>query len=156
MPTTHHVGFAGEAVVASEFSIRGYTVSLPMVDQGNDLFVENFNTGHVWRVQVKTATASGPTLNYYQFSVRTNAIHAPGATVSHFVFVLRVSNEWRVYVIAAPVVSNYVQQRGMGTNNPGQGTTVFTFIHDQVNDTVACSGVALNGHRNDWLAWPVI
>ena len=32
MPTTHHVGFAGEAVVVREFSVRGYIVSLPMID----------------------------------------------------------------------------------------------------------------------------
>lgn len=156
MPTTHHVGFAGEAAVAAEFSVRGYIVSLPMVDLGTDLFVENNNTGQAWRIQVKTSLEKSTQPNYYQFSVKEAAIHAPTATASHFAFVLRVANSWKIFLLAQQVLSNFVLNNGMGSLATGART--FTFIHTPATNTVTCSGTNMQPYEGvaAWNPWPVI
>ena len=158
MPTTHHVGFAGEAVVASEYSVRGYIVSLPMVDLGTDLFIENHNTAQAWRVQVKTSLEKTTQPNYYQFGVKDIAIHAPTATASHFAFVLRVGSTWRIFLLAQSVLSNFVQNNNMGSQTAGTANRTFTFIHVPATNAITCSGVNMNPYENAaaWNPWPVI
>jgi hypothetical protein len=158
MPTTHHVGFAGEAVVAAEFSVRGYIVSLPMVDLGTDLFVENHNNSQAWRIQVKTSLEKATQPNYYQFGVKEVAIHAPTATASHFAFVLRVADRWRIFLLAQPVLSNFVLNYGMGSLPAGAANRTFTFIHAPANNAVTCSGINMQPYETAaaWAPWPVI
>lgn len=156
MPTTHHVGFAGEAVVASEFSVRGYIVSLPMVDLGTDLFIEKHTTGQEWRVQVKTSLGMTAQPNYYQFTVKEEAILAPTATADHFAFVVRIDNIWRIYLIPQQVLSNYVTNSDMGS--PAGAKRVSTFIRDTATGKMKCSGVDVTsfGGPTAWNAWPPI
>ena len=149
MPTNHQIGYAGEAAVASELSFRGYVVSMPTVDLGNDLFVENHNTGKTWRIQVKAARPPR-----FQFAVREDANHSPTAKADHFVFVLRINDSWCFYVIPQAVLSNYAHN-GMGTVSKDRGRT-FTFLRDPATGDVTCSGQNMNGHLNAWDSWPVI
>ena len=144
MPSNSHIGFAGEAAVASEFSVRGYIVSLPMVDLGTDLFIENHATGRTWRVQVKTSLGTTAQPNYFQFSVKETAIHAPTATATSFAFVLRINDTWRIFILDQPVVSNFVQNNGMGSHTSGSSNRTFTFILDPSTGSVTCSGINMN------------
>ena len=52
-----YLGKAGHLAIMSEFLIRGYNVAIPEVDIGDDIFVVQDETGSLWRIQVKTATA---------------------------------------------------------------------------------------------------
>jgi hypothetical protein len=158
MPTTQHVGFAGEAMVASEFSVRGYHVSLPMVDTGTDLIIENDNTGQVWRIQVKTSQEKATHPNYYQFGVKETAIHLPTAKASHFAFVLRIADEWKVFMVAQAVLSDLVRNHAMGSLTPGAPSRVFTFIHTPATGSVTCSGTDMLPYSGAaaWNPWPVI
>jgi hypothetical protein len=161
MPSTHQVGFAGEAAVASEFSIRGYIVSLPMVDLGTDLFVEDHSTSRTWRIQVKTALEKQTQANYYQFSVKETAIHAPTAKASHFCFVLRIDGAWQIFTLSQSVLSNFVQNSGMGSLTPGAASRTFTFIHTPAPGsagTVTCSSIDMTPYSLpvSWNPWPVI
>lgn len=51
----HYLGTAGELHVASQLSLRGYGVNLPLTDVGDDLFATNDVTDEAWRVQVKSS-----------------------------------------------------------------------------------------------------
>jgi len=55
MPSRQHIGAAGELALMSEFAYRGYKVSIPEIDQGDDAWVMNHQNGHAWRFQVKTS-----------------------------------------------------------------------------------------------------
>ena len=158
MPTTHHVGFAGEAAVASEFSIRGYIVSLPMVDLGTDLFVENHNNGQVWRVQVKTALPKANNPNHFQFGVKELSIHAPTAKATHFAFVMRLADAWKLFIIAQPVLSNFVLNNNMGSLSANNPNRTFTFIHNPAAASITCSGTNMLPFSTPaaWNTWPVI
>jgi hypothetical protein len=46
----NYLGAAGELRVASELSLRGYIVHVPVVDEGGDLWVVNEDAGHSQRV----------------------------------------------------------------------------------------------------------
>lgn len=158
MPTTRHIGFAGEAVVAGEFSVRGYNVLLPMVDTGTDLVIENQDTGQIWRIQVKTAQGRGRRPNHYQFGVTESAIHSPTATASHFAFVLRIGGGWKIFLIAQAVLSDRVLNHGMGSLSAGSPSRTFTFIHAPATGAVTCSGSDMSPYcaSTVWNPWPVI
>jgi hypothetical protein len=53
-----YVGRAGQMAVMAELLWRGWNVALPEVDVGEDVFVVKDESGELWRVQVKTATAT--------------------------------------------------------------------------------------------------
>lgn len=52
----NYLGAAGESLTAYRLSLLGYAVSVPLNDQGDDLFAVNMSTDRVLRVQVKTAS----------------------------------------------------------------------------------------------------
>lgn len=158
MPTNSHIGFAGEAAVASEFSIRGYIVSLPTVDQGTDLFIENHGTGQTWRIQVKTALEKTTQPNYYQFTAKEAAIQSPTARATHFAFVMRISSQFKIFLLAQPVLENFVNNSGLGSYTAGSGTRTFTFIRNPTSGAIACSGTNMLPYSaiTAWNPWPVI
>lgn len=57
MPATRdlYTGMSGQLVAMSEFLWRGYNVAIPVVDEGDDIFVVDAGEGVLRRVQVKTA-----------------------------------------------------------------------------------------------------
>ena len=65
-----YVGRAGQMAVMAEFLWRGWNVAVPEVDVGEDIFVVKDESGDLWRVQVKTATAQPQWQGYSaQFSI---------------------------------------------------------------------------------------
>ena len=73
-----YVGRAGQMAVMAELLWRGLNVAFPEVDVGDDVFVVKDETGELWRVQVKTATA-GPLPDGYsaQFSISLEPAREP-------------------------------------------------------------------------------
>lgn len=55
---TQYIGAAGQLFVMSELAFRGYNVAIPTIDEGDDIFITNPNTGHLIRGQVKTSTGA--------------------------------------------------------------------------------------------------
>ncbi len=48
-----YFGKAGQLVVMSEFLLRGWNVAIPEVDEGDDIFVVQYETSKLMRIQVK-------------------------------------------------------------------------------------------------------
>ncbi len=152
MPSTHYVGKAGHLAVMGEFCLRGYNVSMPEIDKGDDVFVVNDETGAMWRLQVKTSTgAKQNTSRKYQFRIRESQIQQPQSPELHFVFALRKINRWRFLVMDRAVLRNYVLNQSLGTGAAPYRHFVFVLNDD---GRCICSGVDLKNHIGDWATWP--
>ena len=57
MSSKHYLAKAGHLAVMSELAFLGYNVATPEIDIGDDVFAVNDETGALYRIQVKTATA---------------------------------------------------------------------------------------------------
>lgn len=55
---TAYLGKGGQFAVMSHIVVRGYNVAIPEIDVGSDIFVVQDRNSTLWRVQVKTATAT--------------------------------------------------------------------------------------------------
>lgn len=53
-----YLGKGGQLAVMSHIVVRGYNVAIPEIDVGSDVFVVQDENSTLWRVQVKTATAT--------------------------------------------------------------------------------------------------
>src|SRR5665647_2976254 len=117
MSSTQYVGKAGHLAVMGELCLRGYNVSMPEIDKGDDVFVVKDESGAMWRLQVKTSlgTANNNSRRY-QFRIRNSAIQTPQSPELHFVFVMRKGiRTWRYLVMDRAVLRNYVNNQNMGS-----------------------------------------
>ena len=154
MPTTLHVGKAGQLAVMSELSLRGYNVAIPEIDTGDDVFVVDDLKGTLWRIQVKTAMPKPQkTSRRYQFRCRESAISTPVTPEATFVFVLRDGSGWRFLVVARNLLYNYVVANSLGSLS-GDYRQIAVTLHD--DGRAECSGVDLCHHLGDFAAWPAI
>ena len=83
-------GKSAEHLLISELTKRGFTVSVPVVENKYDLIVDNGK--RVQKVQVKsTTTKSG---NSYQITVKTRAGDYSSADVDVFAFYVEPTETW--------------------------------------------------------------
>lgn len=152
MPTTHYVGKAGHLALMGEFCLRGYNVSMPEIDKGDDIFVVNDATGSMWRIQAKTSLGTAQkTSHRYQFRLRDAQIMQPQTPELHYVFVMRKGGRWRFLIMDRAVLRNYIVNQKLGT--PAGGYRQLNFVlHD--DGRCVCSKVDLKNHIGDWITWP--
>lgn len=159
MPTTHHTGKAGQFAVMAELAGRGYNVAIPEIDKGDDVFVLNDTTGHLFRLQIKTATGRHQTrADAYrcQFSVELGHVNDPAVGGSHYILVGRCSNRWRFLIIDRVVLADLIR-RGLGTENRGtQMVNVLFFRNHQARTSSLPSAVDLSAYDNNWDAFPLL
>jgi hypothetical protein len=95
-----YVGRAGQMAVMAELLWRGWNVALPEVDVGEDVFVVKDETGELWRVQVKTATAK-PRQNGYsaQFSVSLKQLETLRTPDLVYILAVRSPSGWASFFI---------------------------------------------------------
>jgi hypothetical protein len=149
MPSSHYIGKA----VMGELCLRGYNVSMPEIDKGDDIFVVKDDTGAMWRLQVKTSigTANNESRRY-QFRIRNIAIQTPQTPELHFVFVMRKGvRTWRYLVMDRAVLRNYVNNQSMGSQGQEYHQLYITL---NKNNEATCSGISLTNHLEDWTTWP--
>src|SRR5438105_354991 len=116
MAGASHIGKAGELAVRSEFLLHGYTVAVPDVDVGDDLFVVEDGEGNVWRVQVKTTLGQRTRYGYRgQLDVPLKHLFPRTGLPLIFVFALRRTvGEWEFLVIPQKVLWAEYRNHGVG------------------------------------------
>ena len=160
MSAANYVGKAGHLAVMGELAWRKYNVAMPEIDIGDDIFVFKDDTSHVWRIQVKTATAVQQVQsNRFQYRVRESHLTAPANPSLHFVFAMRRTMGFDYVVIERGILQNYRATSRMGSNSTISGTAWVNFnivFHHSgpMANTVQCSGVDISHHLNDFGTWP--
>lgn len=154
MATTHYIGKAGHLAIMGELCLRGYNVSMPEIDKGDDVFVVNDTTGAMWRLQAKTSLGTAQrTSRRYQFRLRTNQITTAQTPELHYAFIMRKNRRWFFLVMDRAVLRTYVINQQIGTAaDPYRQFTIV--LHD--DGRCICSGVDLRNHIGDWNTWPRI
>ena len=153
MPTSQYTGKAGHLAVMGEYCLRGYNVGMPEIDKGDDVFVVNDGSGAMWRLQVKTANPrKQKTSLSFAYRVKEHSIQTAQTPELHFIFVMRIKNQWRFLVMDRSVLRNYVRS-GLGTPT-GDFRQITIVFHD--DGRVIASDTELRHHLEDWAAWPVL
>ena len=87
-------GAGGEHLVAGHLNILGYDTAVPEPDEGIDIVATR--KGKRYPIQVKTSTRRGGT---HTFSLRKSSHERIAGTGAHYVFVLRVNDNY-MFVVA--------------------------------------------------------
>lgn len=155
MAATQYVGKAGHLAVMGELCLRGYNVSMPEIDKGDDVFVVKDESGAMWRLQVKTSLGSAnKSSRRYQFRIKNGAIQKAQTPELHFIFVMRKGvRTWRYLVMDRAVLRNYVNNHSVGSKGK-EFTQLYVTLDKDGN--ASCSGQDLTSHLEDWDTWPEI
>lgn len=140
--------------VLAEFLWRGWNAAFPEVDVGEDIFVIEDETGILWRVQVKTATAQEQWDGYTaQFNVPLQQLGVLRTPDLVYIFVIRRSVGWGPFIIIDREAL-WDEHRIHGVGSVSQGNLILRF---RMGDAyLACSGRDFLPHRNNWSRWPIL
>lgn len=149
-----YVGRAGQMAVMAELLWRGWNVALPEVDVGEDVFVVKDESGELWRVQVKTATAK-PRQNGYsaQFSVSIKQLETLRTPDLVYILAVRSPSGWESFIIIDRSTL-YREHELHRIGSVSRGNLVLRFT--QADERLRCSDRDLLAYQNDWSRWPVI
>jgi len=149
-----YVGRSGQMAVMAELLWRGWNVAFPEVDVGEDVFVVKDDTGDLWRVQVKTATARVQKNGYSsQFYVALDQLRTPRSPDLVYVFAIRSSSGWEPFIIVEREALREAHEI-YGAGSASKGGVVFRFLANGM--VLGCAGQDFGIYRNDWSRWPVI
>jgi hypothetical protein len=149
-----YVGRAGQMAVMAELLWRGLNVAVPEVDVGEDVLVVKDESGELWRIQVKTATAFPQRGGYSaQFNVALGQLRVLRTPDLIYVFATRSPTGWEPFVIVdRRVLQTEHEERGVGSVSGGQ-----LILRFRARDaTLTCSGRDFLPYRDNWSRWPVI
>jgi hypothetical protein len=153
MAGTGYVGKAGHLAVMAEFLLRGYSVAMPEVDVGDDIFVVHDRSGRLWRIQVKTAIGKQRAYGYSgQFAVALAQVEEVKEPDLYYVFALRRAAQWDFLVIPRQLLFEEYRDHGVGSVSGGNVILTLRFRGSEV----LCSGRNFQQHRNNWSTWPLI
>lgn len=150
-----YVGRAGQMAVMAEFLWRGWNVAIPEVDVGEDVFVVEDETGDLYRVQVKTATAQAQRSGYAaRFTVALSQLETLRTPDLFYIFAIRMDSSWEPFVVISrdDLHREYVSHRAGHLTQAG-GVT-FRFVWD--GTTLRSGGRDFRQYRNDWSRWPTL
>ena len=149
-----YVGRAGQMAVMAELLWRGWNVALPEVDVGEDVFVVKDESGELWRVQVKTATAK-PRQNGYsaQFSVSLKQLETLRTPDLVYILAVRSPSGWESFIIIDRSTL-YKEHELHHIGSVSRGNLVLRFTH--ADETLTCSDRDLLSYQSDWSRWPVL
>jgi hypothetical protein len=153
---SHYIGKAGQLAVMSELARRGYNVSIPEIDIGDDVFVLNDATSQLSRVQVKTATGKKLKLHdayRCQFSLkRKHVLNSKSGT--HYVLVGRCAGSWRYLVFKRFILARLIEN-GLGTKVRGgrQMLTIIFLSRRSAKTSTLPTAQDLSAHAHRWSLW---
>jgi hypothetical protein len=156
--TSHYVGKAGQLAVMAELAWRGYNVSIPEVDVGDDVFALDDSSGDLTRVQVKTATGKRLLRQKmaYRCQFRIDKRHVQrGSSGTHYVLAGRCGGSWRYLVFKRFVFARLLDGGGLGVRN---GTdhymvTVVFFDRSTAKTSTLSNAIDLSPHAGKWSLW---
>jgi hypothetical protein len=157
MPGPHYVGKAGQLAVMAELAHRGYNVSMPEIDIGDDIFVVNDGTGQMSRIQVKTSVARQRQTSYSaQFRIRETALTVALQPDPYFVFVVRNGGGWKFITIERATLNHYVQNLNMGTKSVASGQNWVNLYFSFKENELKCSKQVMTQFLDVWPIWPLL
>src|SRR3954471_24145345 len=132
-----YVGRAGQMAVMAELLWRGWNVALPEVDVGEDVFVVKDESGELWRVQVKTATAKQRQTGYSaQFNVSLRQLETIRTPDLVYIFAIRGPESWESFIVIDRSML-YREHELHKIGSVSQGNLVLRFSQD--DSTLRCS-----------------
>ena len=140
--------------VMSEFLWRGWNVAIPEVDVGEDILVVKDDSGDLWRVQVKAATAQPQRTGCSaQFSISLEQLELTRTPDLVYVFAVRISDWWEPFIVIDRRTL-WREHKAHGVGSVSDGNLILRF---SVQDSkLQCSSRDFLGYRNDWSRWPVL
>lgn len=149
-----YVGRAGQMAVMAELLWRGWNVALPEVDVGDDVLVVKDETGDLWRIQVKTATAQPREDGYSaQFRISLRQLRAPRTPDLVYIFALRSAAGWEPFVIIDRDTLR-LEHEIHGAGSVSAEHVVFRLVASPTS--LQCSRRDFLPYQGDWSRWPVI
>jgi hypothetical protein len=151
-----YLGKAGHLRVMSEFLLRGYNVATPEVDIGDDVYVVQDDSGKLWKIQVKTATAN-PSKKGYSAQVKMplkqlRLVRDPEIT---YIVAIRYKKEWQPYIILQrPKLDGFYKREGIGSRSGAY--VMFRFSFDKSARKLNLGKIDLTDNQNNWEEWPLI
>ena len=153
MAKSTYVGKAGHLAAMAEFLLRGYNVAMPEVDEGDDIFVVENQSGELWRVQVKTAIGQRRRTGWRaKYAISVNQLRAEKSPDLFFVFALRRASTWEFLLVRRDTLYSEVRNHQVGSLSGGNILLTVTFQEN----AVLCSGRDWQAYRNNWREWPLI
>jgi hypothetical protein len=149
-----YVGRAGQMAVMAELLWRGWNVALPEVDVGEDLLVVKDDSGDLWRIQVKTATAQPQQDGYSaQFRVALRQLRTPRTPDLVYVFATRSPAGWEPFVIIDRQTLR-TEYEISGAGSVSGEHVIFRLVSSP--SSLLCTRRDFQRYRNDWSRWPLL
>jgi hypothetical protein len=157
MTSSHYIGKAGQIAVMAELAWRGYNVSIPEIDVGDDVFALNDSNAKLFRIQVKTATGIKLTrTDAYRCKFRINRDHLNSRNSgTHYVLVGRHGGNWRFLIFKRFVLARLLKA-GLGTKMKKgwhMVTVIFSGRH-KAHSSTKKTAFDLSKHAWRWSLWP--
>jgi len=138
----------------AEFLLRGWNVALPEVDIGEDMLAVKDDTGELWRIQVKTATAKPLQAGYSaQFNVSLSQLFGERFPDLVYVFAIRSFAGWEPFVVVSRR-QLALEHTSHGVGSVSRDDLILRFSVQ--GSHLRCSDRDFLAYRNDWSRWPVI
>ncbi len=149
-----YLGKAGHLSVMSEFLILGWNVAIPEVDIGDDIFVVQDDNGTLRRVQVKTSTSTDRKDSFSgQFSVSLKNLRNISNILVHFIFLVRLNEEWsKPVIIRQDYLLDHFENNNVGSE--AKGNIIFYFSYSK--GRIECSGQDFTKYERDFSDFPKI
>ena len=149
-----YLGKGGELYVMSEFLARGWNVTMPQVDVGDDIFVVEDNQGIFQRVQVKTGQARIKAEGYsVQFKLSLKALQTSVGENLHFVFVTRKLEEWAdILIIRRKVLADFYENYRTSFSSNQDLILYFSFK----DKNITCSGMDFTPFLKNFSDFPIV
>lgn len=149
-----YVGRAGQMAVMAELLWRGWNVALPEVDVGDDVLVVKDDSGDLWRVQVKTATAQPQQDGYSaQFRIALRQLRTPRTPDLVYIFAMRSPAGWEPFVIIDRKTLR-LEHEIHGAGSISGEHVIFRLVSSR--SSLLCSRRDFQAYRSDWSRWPVV
>ncbi len=153
MAKSSYVGKAGQLAVMAEYLLRGYNVAMPEVDEGDDVFVVENQSGELWRVQVKTLVGQRRGRNWRgTYSISLSQLEKERTPDLFYVFALHRESTWEFLLIRRKVLLREVQRYHVGSRSGNNIVLALTFQEH----AILCSGRDWQEYRNNCSEWPII
>lgn len=151
-----YLGTAGQMLVKARLLERGWNVSSPQVDFGDDLFAIRDADMELERVQVKTSHSEERPYGYSaQFRVGASQLATPFQPPLTYVFVVRAGEAWGPMVVLPQVeLRRLVVEEGMGSSTDDSHVFYVRYHLEEGELTkLLCSESKLTAHANDFSKW---
>jgi hypothetical protein len=153
-----YTGRSGQLAVMAELLARARNVAIPEIDVGEDLFTFQDGQMPIDRIQVKTANAkrTGTKGGYSAvISVPLAQLRALDTPALHYVFPIRLDDQWSDYVVVSRSDLNLRHESDqIGNEDEKKGELRFHFKFD--SNSMTCKECDLSEFRNAWDRLPIL